>query len=112
MLIVPLHRALTRANFPFVTLALVAINCFVFLFLQSGDTQIERRAVAYYEQTDLGKIESPAYIEWLRAHSEHDPQRLEAAQSGPPQLRIALIESDPKFLDALHAGKIIAALAA
>ena len=108
MLIVPLHRALTRANFPFVTLALVAINCFVFLFLQSGDTQIERRAMAYYEQTDLGKIESPAYIEWLRAHSEHDPQRLEAAQSGPPRLRIALIESDAKFLDALHAGKIIA----
>ena len=30
MLIMPLHRALTRANFPWVTLGLVLVNVFVF----------------------------------------------------------------------------------
>ena len=48
MLIVPLHRAPTWANFPWVTLALIVANVFVFAFLQSGDGRVERAALDYY----------------------------------------------------------------
>ena len=37
MLILPLHRAPTRANFPWVTLALILVNAFVFFGLQLPD---------------------------------------------------------------------------
>jgi hypothetical protein len=60
LLIVPLHRRLTLATVPLVTVALILLNCFVFLFLQSGDERVERRAREYYAQAQLGTVEFPA----------------------------------------------------
>ena len=50
MLIIPLHRAPTRANFPWVTLALILANVFVFAFLQTGDARVEQRALVRLPQ--------------------------------------------------------------
>ncbi len=106
MLIMPLHRRLTRENFPAVTFALIVLNVCVFVLLQSGDTRIMREAVRYYAQTHLGHVEFPAYTRWLRRH-DGDPQRLASMRDGPPGLKLALIESDRAFLAALRAGRVI-----
>jgi membrane associated rhomboid family serine protease len=106
LLIVPLHRALSRANFPLISLLLILANCVVYAFLQSGDQRVYERAADYYAQAQLGKIEFPAYLEWLHGH-DHDAQRLELAQSVPAPTRVALIQSDEAFLSALHADEII-----
>lgn len=106
MLIMPLHRRMTRANLPIITFALVALNVCVFVFLQSGDTRIMQRAAHYYAQTHLGRIEFPAYTDWLR-HHDGDRQHLAIMQRGRPGTKLALIESDRQFLAALHAGRII-----
>ena len=106
MLIVPLHRRLTLANFPLVSLLLIVANCVVYAFLQSGDERVYQRAADYYEQAQLGSLEFPAYVEWLRAHHA-DTQRLMLAQAAPAQTRIALIESDDAFLADLHADGVI-----
>ena len=49
----PLHRRMTLANAPVVTLMLVLLNCIVYLFLQSGDDRVRRQANDYYVQSQL-----------------------------------------------------------
>jgi membrane associated rhomboid family serine protease len=109
VLIMPLHRRMTLANAPVVTLALVLLNCIVYLFLQSGDDRVRRDARNYYMQSQLGRIEFPAYDRWLRDHpGSHDgAQRLKAMRMGRPDIKIAVIQSDPVFLAALHDDLVI-----
>src|SRR5690242_1054581 len=99
----PLHRRMTLANAPVVTLTLVLLNCIVYLFLQSGDDRVLRRARDYYIQSQLGRTEFPAYESWLRDHpgSPDGAQRLKAMQMGRPDLKIAVIQSDHAFIAAL-----------
>lgn len=106
MLIVPLHRRMTWANAPVITLALVLLNCFVYFFLQSGDDRVLHQALDYYAQSHLGRIEFPAYVDWLQENAGN-PKRLQAMAIAPPELKVALIESDAKFLTALHADRVI-----
>lgn len=106
LLIVPLHRRMTWANAPVATLALVLLNCIVFFFMQSGDDRVLREAADYYAQSQLGRIEFPAYRDWLHEHAG-DAQRVRAMQEAPAPYKLALIESDEDFLAALHADRII-----
>lgn len=109
LLIMPLHRRMTWANAPVVTLALILLNCVIYLFLQSGDDRVLRHALDYYQQSQLGRIEFPAYGDWLHQHADgHDSfQREQALQRAQPELTLALIESDAQFLAALHADVVI-----
>jgi membrane associated rhomboid family serine protease len=109
LLIMPLHRRMTLANAPVVTLTLVLLNCLVYLFLQSGDDRVLRNANDYYVQSQLGRTEFPAYDSWLRDHpGSHDgAQRLKAMRMGRPELKIAVIQSDHAFLAALHDDLVI-----
>ena len=106
VLIIPLHRSLSVANFPFVTAALIVINCFVFFFLQGGDGRALHEAVTYYEDADLGRVEFPAFTEWL-AGRDDGHRRAALAALAPPLVKLQMIESDREFLAALHADRII-----
>ena len=110
MLIVPLHRAPTRANFPWVTAALIAANLFVFFALQLGDGVAQARALEYYGEQGLSKWEFPAYREWLNAQPDSDRERLaafSATHSESDVERVAALQSDTRFLADLHADKVI-----
>jgi membrane associated rhomboid family serine protease len=107
LLIIPLHRSLSAANFPFVTAALILLNCFVFVFLQGNDARVEQQAFDFYEQAGLGRIEFPAYGEWLRANDRLREATYFAMASERPDIRLQLLQSDRAFVDALHADRII-----
>ncbi len=110
MLILPLHRAPTWANFPWITLALVLANVFVFAFLQSGDERAQQRALDYYVQEGLAQWEFPAYRQWLAEHPG-DPRRsalFEQFGTGEPELAARILQSDTAFLAELRAGHLIA----
>jgi membrane associated rhomboid family serine protease len=106
LLIVPLHRRLGRANFPWVTAALILANCFVFFALQSGDERVAERAFDYYRQTGLERIEFPAFTDWLHSRSG-DAQTLQVMQHAPDELKLQLLQADADFLAALHADRVI-----
>ena len=106
LLIVPLHRGLSRANFPIVTLALILVNCFVYLFLQSGDARVEQRAAEYYHEAGLERVEFPAFETWLATHAREEWTR-EAMREAPPQFKLRLLQADAEFLAQLHADKLI-----
>ena len=65
MLLLPLHRPLTRATFPVVTALLVLINVFVFFGPQAGDEARVQEALTGYIPSRLAEIEAPAYQRWL-----------------------------------------------
>ncbi|MEZ5484546.1 MAG: rhomboid family intramembrane serine protease [Lysobacteraceae bacterium] len=105
MLIVPLHRRLSRETFPFATAALIVINVFVFLFLQADDRGFEARqrqaeAAEFYVSSKLADTELPAYRESLRERGfDHNLRQLDAVDEHlRPYLTAALIETDPAFL--------------
>ena len=108
MLILPLHRALTRANFPWTTLGLILANAFVFFGLQSGDARVHERAIAYYVQADLAHWEFPAYRAWLAGRVDRDDRRTAFEQSvdvGEPERAARILLGDDAFTADLHAGR-------
>ncbi len=107
MLILPLHRPFDRANFPFVTMALVLVNVVVFLFLQSGDGAAAARAAAYYGESGLGRIELPLYREWLQAHPHEQREALLQHVDESSVLTAQVLQSDGAFVQALNADTLI-----
>lgn len=109
MLIVPLHRPFNRANFPFATMALVLANVFVFLFLQGPDDASMQRAIHYYGESGLARIELPLYREWLQQHPDAQRERMLQQIAGRESAAIAalVLQSDSAFLQALQADQLI-----
>lgn len=108
MLVLPLHRPLNRANLPFVTLALVVVNVFVFLFLQSGDGAALERATDYYAEAGLAKVELPLYRDWRRTHPQPRLDEIVPHLDGLPAQQLAqLLQADGDFLRALRGDELI-----
>jgi len=110
MLIIPLHRALTRANFPWITLGLVLVNVFVFVALEGGDDARYASAVKFYAEHHLDTRELPAYASWLERERPADTSTRDAIQDaiavGYPEA-VSYVQADARFLDALHADRIV-----
>jgi membrane associated rhomboid family serine protease len=83
MLLLPLHRPLTRATFPVVTALLVLINVLVFFGPQAGDQARVEAALSGYVPSRLAEIETPAYERWLieRGGRADDLSEFRALQS-------------------------------
>jgi membrane associated rhomboid family serine protease len=112
VLILPLHRRLTAANFPYVTALLVLINVLVFCGWQSGDDQILDKAAAYYQNEHIDQYELPAYRAWLKQQGRSEPSAPsdddEDDDGVPPAQRaFAMIQRDDAFLAALRADRVI-----
>lgn len=110
MLIVPLHRAPTWANVPWVTLALILVNVFVFAFLQSGDARVRADALDYYARQDLAQWEFPAYRQWLETHGDDERRQalFERFADVDAGLATQVLQSDAAFLAELRTGGLIA----
>jgi len=65
MLILPLHKPLGWATWPWMTTALLLVNAFVFFGPQSGDRQAMGEAQRYYFSSGLARMELPAYRRYL-----------------------------------------------
>jgi len=115
VLILPLHRAPTGANFPWVTLALILVNAFVFLGLQQRDEARQEQALDHYVQHGLARWEFPAYRDWLAQHPDDRRSGLfeqMTSDEGDPRWAAAVLQSDEAFVAALHDGTVIDAGAA
>ncbi|MEH6421674.1 rhomboid family intramembrane serine protease [Pseudomonas sp. CGJS7] len=108
MLILPLHRPFTRANFPFVTVLLAVINVFVFFALQGGDREGLEKLRQYYLESGLGKIEAPAYERHLRETGQREA--MTAYQAIDANERMAYVGmrtlTDVGFAQALRGGAL------
>lgn len=109
MLILPLHRPLTRGSLPWATALLVLINVFVHVVLQSGDEAILKRAMQQYVSSGLGSIEEPLYREYVAEHGSARTRRELSRLGGAPEpfrqaVLAQLIDLDFPFQARLAAG--------
>jgi len=98
--------SLNRRNFPWVTLALILANVWVFVFLQVPDGKILDQAGHYYFDSGLADIEFPAHVRWMREH-DADARKIQVAESGRPEARFYLVMEDVPFHDALLGDQVI-----
>jgi len=73
VLIIPIQHKPDWRHPPLATLLLIALNTFVFLYFQSGESEIEDKAISYYLDSGLADQERDAATLYL---SHEDPGRL------------------------------------
>jgi membrane associated rhomboid family serine protease len=108
MLILPLHRPLTRATFPFVTALLIVANALVFFGWQGADDARMARAQQHYLHSELGRYEVPAYGRHLAKTGQ--ASLLVELEQTPAELRPAFVAqrtmTDVAFVAALQRGEL------
>lgn len=114
MLILPLHRPLTRATFPFVTALLVLVNVWVFFGLQSGDDEALERVRQHYVGSGLAALEAPAYERYLEQAARTDELTELRAVPAPDRGEYVGGQTltDARFAEALRSGALLADTAA
>jgi len=62
MVIIPLSGKVSWKNPPFITIAVIVINCFIYFVFQSQDGRIQNEAYEFYFASGLAKMEVTEYI--------------------------------------------------
>ncbi|WP_295908708.1 rhomboid family intramembrane serine protease [uncultured Xanthomonas sp.] len=110
MLILPLHKPLSRDNFPLVTLLLILLNIAVYAGWQRHDAAPLRQAQRYYLDSGLGALEAPAYARHLERSGQRDA--LAQLQQVPAAERPAFVGAatvhDVRFVQAMRDGSAFA----
>ncbi|KMM76938.1 rhomboid family membrane protein [Xanthomonas sp. NCPPB 1128] len=110
MLILPLHKPLSRDNLPLVTLLLILLNIAVYAGWQRHDAAPLRQAQRYYLDSGLGALEAPAYARYLERRGQRE--RLAQLQQVPAAERSAFVGAatvhDVRFVQALRSGTLFA----
>ncbi len=104
MLIVPIVEGLNWRRPPPVTVALILINCAVFLFYQAGDGAREAKALEAYMSSSLPRAELPAFKERLRATH---PKLAPYVDKADPEALVERMGGDEAFMADLHAGRVV-----
>jgi membrane associated rhomboid family serine protease len=104
VLIVPIVEGLNWRRPPPVTIALIVLNCAVFLFYQSGDGAREDLAVKAYMGSTLPRLELPAFKERLR---QTQPKLAPLVDKVDPAILVPRMAGDEEFMRDLHAGRIV-----
>ncbi len=66
MLVVPIINKSGRKHIPYLVLCLIAINAFVYFFLQIDDHRLQSEAMSYYQKSGLLQTELSAYKKYLK----------------------------------------------
>lgn len=109
MLIIPLHKKPTLANFPWVTILLVLVNVFIYVALQAPDNARHAQAVEAYAESRLAEIELPAYRDYVeRTPSISWRERWRQLPEPVRTQALAMqVQNDAAFLAELRAERVI-----
>ncbi len=98
-------------NPPFVTIALILVNCIVFFAFLSPDTKLYREAEEYYVGSDLALIEAKAFEQYRKFGRVMSLTPTEVNGSRYPKAKlyplINQMRGDREFMDRLRKGEII-----
>ncbi|RZZ90903.1 rhomboid family intramembrane serine protease [Pseudoxanthomonas winnipegensis] len=113
MLLVPLHKPLNRHTAPWMTLALLLVNVWVFFALQWPDGARMQAAQRYYAGSGLAAMEAPAYLRWLREHGRlAEAERVQAlSENARKQALAQATQYDLPFQQALRSGQLFGSAA-
>lgn len=72
MLVIPFENKPSLSKLPIVTILLIAANCLIFFFYQSGDDDYVEQALGIYEEGDLFEYEEPVFRIYLEENSRDE----------------------------------------
>jgi membrane associated rhomboid family serine protease len=72
MLIIPLTNNISKQNPPLITIIIIAINCFIFFLIQSGDNRNYHNAMQFYLDSGLGSIEISRYLDYVEMNKSKE----------------------------------------
>ena len=109
MFIIPLIGKISWRNPPFVTVAIIFLNCLVFFLFQAGESEKHHEVSRYYFESGLANIEVPRYIAYREVHYQESYDSLDTQQFDEDTLvRFYLeMERDFAFLKQLNNDEII-----
>ena len=109
MLIIPLTGKISKRNPPLITIAIILVNCFVYFALQSDDGELYSRAMKFYFESGLGKIEASRYQAYLKAApGEKDAPLTQGESDEDAVMRLwANMQQDDVFMKRLIKDEII-----
>ena len=109
MFIIPLIGKISWRNPPFVTVAIIFLNCLVFFLFQAGESEKQHEVSRYYFESGLANIEVPRYIAYREVHYQESYDSLDTQQFDEDTLvRFYLaMERDFAFLKQLNNDEII-----
>jgi len=108
ILVLPYQTRFAARSLPLVTFALILVNALVFFLAQARDDTLYERALGFYRQSSLPRIELQHYRAWLAPQTAdagaRDKQRQLQASLGARDVEHALLtmQSDEDFMRALH----------
>lgn len=111
MFLIPFIKKPDWRRPPVVTLLLILVNVLVFVGFQLRDDQHYERAMDYYFESDLPRIELPRYVEHVKkTGKEKKAKRLAQALKGEGEVYVLhAMQSDDAFMRALRAGQVVQA---
>ena len=74
MFIIPLIGKISWRNPPFVTIAIILLNCLVFFLCQAGESENQSNVSRYYFESGLAAIEVPRYIAYCEGHIQESDE--------------------------------------
>jgi len=110
LLLIPLEKNINWKNPPFVTIALVLINIFVFFVIQGGDAKRLAQASNYYFAAKLHVIEFPLFADYLSSVGEYEHSasvRESVSQNKQAMWIFYDIQYTGEFMEKLHRNEII-----
>ncbi len=109
MVIIPLTGKISWKNPPFVTIFIIAINCFVFFGLQSKDNEHYAKAMHFYVESGLARMEVARYVNYLGMKKEPGSTALQQSEVSDELLRryYPKMQQDGAFLTKLENNEII-----
>lgn len=105
MLVIPIFNK-PGSKIPYICIALIAINVFIYFFVQSGDNVKRQEAYEYYETSHLMAIEADAFRDYLVTKGEILPEEDVDNEQTANQL-IARMFADREFYKLLTENRII-----
>jgi membrane associated rhomboid family serine protease len=112
MLIIPLTNNISKHNPPVITIIIIAINCFIFFFIQSGDTRNYHEAMQFYLDSGLGSIEISRYLDYVEMNKNkkisHSSDKNEVSVKTVSRYYNKMV-TDTAFMHKLLTDKIITA---
>jgi hypothetical protein len=110
-MIIPLSGKVSWKTPPFVTIAIIAVNCLAYFVIQANDARNRHAAYDYYLNSGLARIEVSAFIE-DKGLDEKDPKL--AGKDGKVSLKPGDLErygeemfKDERFCSDLDQGLVI-----
>jgi membrane associated rhomboid family serine protease len=109
MFIIPLTGKISWRNPPFVTIAIVLINCLVWFALQAGDTDRQYELSEFYFTSGLASIEISHYIAYRDGNFQKPIEPLTPEQFAEDKLvaNYLAMQRDEKFQQMLKNDEII-----